>query len=146
MRRRHALVQGLSDQPRRRILHLSRRHPALRRRIGHRRYRLRGRASRRPVPCRLCGGKRRRAEFLAIARDELAPHLRANAISPGLIDPPSIEGLLKASGEMLIQSTPMKRLGQPQEVANIVCFRCSEWAGFITAETFHVNGGLQIAS
>lgn len=77
---------------------------------------------------------------------ELAPRVRVNAVSPGLIDTPLIEGLLKVAGEMLIQSTPTKRLGKPQEVARVVAFLCSDWASFITGETVHINGGLYIVS
>lgn len=53
---------------------------------------------------------------------------------------------LMASSEMLIQSTPMKRLEKPQEVARVVAFLCSDWASFITGETVHINGGLYIVS
>lgn len=77
---------------------------------------------------------------------ELAPRVRVNAVSPGLIDTPLIEGLLKVSGDVLIQSTPMKRLGKPLEVAQVIAFLCSDWASFVTGETVHINGGLYIVS
>jgi 3-oxoacyl-[acyl-carrier protein] reductase len=46
----------------------------------------------------------------------------------------------------LIDQTPLKRLGTPGEVANLVTFLCSDWASFITGESVHVNGGLYIGS
>lgn len=77
---------------------------------------------------------------------ELAPRVRVNAVSPGLIDGPMVQPLLRARGPELIEQTPLKRLGTPEEVARTVAFLCSDWASFITGETVHVNGGLYIGS
>ncbi|MEX2630162.1 MAG: SDR family NAD(P)-dependent oxidoreductase [Tistlia sp.] len=77
---------------------------------------------------------------------ELAPRIRVNCVSPGLIDTPLIKPLLAAKGDALIEATPLKRLGTVEEVARTVAFLCSDWAGFVTAETLHVNGGLYVAS
>jgi len=75
---------------------------------------------------------------------ELAPRIRVNAVSPGLIDTPLIQPLLKVRGQQLLDATPMKRLGQPEEVANVIAFLCSDLASFLTAETIHINGGLYV--
>jgi len=76
---------------------------------------------------------------------ELAPRgIRVNAVSPGLIDTPLIQPLLKARGAQLLEATPMRRLGRPEEVANVILFLCSDLASFITAETIHINGGLYV--
>ena len=77
---------------------------------------------------------------------ELAPKVRVNAVSPGLIDTPLIQPLLKTSGPALIDQTVLKRLGRPEEVATVIAFLCSDWASFVTAETVHINGGLHICS
>jgi 3-oxoacyl-[acyl-carrier protein] reductase len=77
---------------------------------------------------------------------ELAPKTRVNSVSPGIIDTPLVQPLLQKQGEKLIDATPMKRFGRPDEIGMVVAFLCSEWAGFITAETVHVNGGLYAAS
>lgn len=77
---------------------------------------------------------------------ELAPRVRVNAVSPGLIDTPLIQPLLKVGGPALIEQTPLKRLGRPEEVARVIAFLCSDWASFVTAETVHINGGLHVAS
>tara|TARA_B100000614_G_scaffold260442_1_gene287307 strand:+ start:5 stop:718 length:714 start_codon:yes stop_codon:yes gene_type:complete len=75
---------------------------------------------------------------------ELAPRIRVNAVSPGLIDTPLIQPLLKVRGPQLMDATPMHRLGKPDEVANVIAFLCSDLASFITAETVHINGGLYV--
>jgi 3-oxoacyl-[acyl-carrier protein] reductase len=77
---------------------------------------------------------------------ELAPRVRVNAVSPGLIDTPMVVPLLEARGPLLLDQTPLKRLGTPDEVARVIAFLCSDWASFITGETVHINGGLYIAS
>ena len=77
---------------------------------------------------------------------ELAPRVRVNAVSPGIIDTPLVQPLLEKQGPQLIAQTPLKRLGRPEEVGQTVAYLCSDWASFITAETIHINGGLYIAS
>lgn len=77
---------------------------------------------------------------------ELAPRIRVNAVSPGLIETPMVSSLVAANGRQLLEQTPLKRLGSPMEIAKAVAFLCSDGASFITAETLHVNGGLYIAS
>lgn len=77
---------------------------------------------------------------------ELAPRVRANAVSPGIIDTPLVRQLMEQQGARITEATPLKRIGLPAEVASAVAFLCSQSASFITGETLHVNGGLHIAS
>ena len=77
---------------------------------------------------------------------ELAPKIRVNAVSPGLIEGPMVQPLLAARGPQLMEATPLKRLGTADEVARCVLFLCSDAASFVTGETLHVNGGLHVAS
>jgi 3-oxoacyl-[acyl-carrier protein] reductase len=77
---------------------------------------------------------------------ELAPrNIRVNCVAPGPIDTPMVVPLLKARGPQLLEATPLRRIGQPEEVARVVAFLCSDWASFITGETVHINGGLHVA-
>jgi 3-oxoacyl-[acyl-carrier protein] reductase len=76
---------------------------------------------------------------------ELAPKVRVNAVSPGLIDTPMVGRLMDLQGDRLLDMTPLKRLGAPEEVGKVVAFLCSDWASFITAETIHINGGLYVS-
>ncbi|QAU32816.1 SDR family NAD(P)-dependent oxidoreductase [Janthinobacterium sp. 17J80-10] len=75
---------------------------------------------------------------------ELAPKTRVNALSPGIIATPMTKDLLAKNEQALLQNTPLKRLGTAEEVAGGIAFLCSPLAGFITAETLQVNGGLYI--
>ncbi|TDB04660.1 SDR family NAD(P)-dependent oxidoreductase [Halomonas marinisediminis] len=75
---------------------------------------------------------------------ELAPRTRVNAISPGLIDTRMMESLDAAKRQAMISSTPLQRLGRPDEIASVVDFLCSDAASFMTGESLQVNGGLYI--
>jgi 3-oxoacyl-[acyl-carrier protein] reductase len=76
---------------------------------------------------------------------ELAPTVRVNTVSPGLIETEMIKHRMATEGAKIVEPTALKRLGQPVEVATVIAFLCSDGASFITGETIHVNGGLYIA-
>lgn len=83
--------------------------------------------------------------ILALTRGlarELGPKTRVNAVSPGVIITPMTSRVLADRGDSIIQQTPLKRYGEPEEVANVIAFLCSEAASFITGEAIHVNGGI----
>lgn len=73
---------------------------------------------------------------------ELAPKTRVNCISPGLINTPMMQGMTEEKRRAMTETTPLKRLGEPREIADVVLFLCSQGASFMTGETLHVNGGL----
>ena len=73
---------------------------------------------------------------------ELGPAIRANAVSPGMIDTPMVARALAGKREEVIANTPLKRLGRPEEVASLIAFLCSDAASFITGEAILVTGGV----
>ena len=83
-----------------------------------------------------------------IAREMARKAITANVVCPGPTDTPLLDGIVEASddGEKVIgamaRAVPMKRVGQPQEVASAVAYLASEQAGFVTGQTLSVSGGL----
>ncbi len=86
-----------------------------------------------------------------IAREMARKGITANTVCPGPTQTPLIDEIVGASsdGNKVISSmagaVPMKRLGQPSEVASAVAYFASEAAGFVTGQTLSVSGGLTMA-
>lgn len=74
----------------------------------------------------------------------LAPHnIRVNAVGPGSIDTEMLAGV-NANPEamkMVMSRTPLKRIGTPREIGDVVAFLASPKASYITGETIYVDGG-----
>ena len=82
--------------------------------------------------------------MIAVTRSlaqELSPKIRVNAIAPGSIDTNLIASDSPQKRQSRIDSQIIKRMGQPQDIAQMVSFLVSKKASFITGQTFHVNGG-----
>ncbi len=75
---------------------------------------------------------------------ELAPKIRVNAIAPSLTDTPLAGGLLGSpeKAEASAQRHPLKRVGDPSEVAQVVRFLLGEDSGFMTGQILQIDGGM----
>jgi 3-oxoacyl-[acyl-carrier protein] reductase len=81
--------------------------------------------------------------FTKALAKELGPRgVRVNAVAPGYIDTELTQGLPEDLRGLLLQATPLGRLGEPRDVATAVRFLCSDEASFVTGEIMLVDGGL----
>jgi NAD(P)-dependent dehydrogenase (short-subunit alcohol dehydrogenase family) len=78
-----------------------------------------------------------RSQALTYARKGI----RINSISPGYINTPLLEILNKDVRDAMVAKQPIGRLGNPEEVANVVAFLVSDKASFITGASISVDGG-----
>ncbi|HMB07083.1 MAG TPA: SDR family oxidoreductase, partial [Isosphaeraceae bacterium] len=67
--------------------------------------------------------------------------IRVNAVAPGLIDSPMAAAIPEEVRAAMREVIPWKRLGRPEEVANVVLFLCSPLADYVTGQTVTVSGG-----
>jgi len=70
-----------------------------------------------------------------------------NSVAPGWVDTDMSADALQdpKSGEEILRTIPIGRVGKPEEIAGPVLFLCTEHASFITGEVFNVNGGAVLA-
>jgi len=66
--------------------------------------------------------------------------VRVNAISPGEIE----TAILSPGTEKIIPQIPMRRLGQPEEVAKAIYFLCTDASSYVTGAELHINGGQHV--
>lgn len=72
----------------------------------------------------------------------LAEHnIRVNAVAPGLIDTEIIADVPPEKIQSLIDATPISRIGQPEEIAELVAFLLSEKSSYVTGQTYVADGG-----
>jgi 3-oxoacyl-[acyl-carrier protein] reductase len=77
---------------------------------------------------------------------EFAPEgIRVNAVSPGLVDTAFHDVNVGEKYPHLIEKIPLRRVGQPDDLATAVLFLASDEASFVTGEILHVDGGHQVA-
>jgi NAD(P)-dependent dehydrogenase (short-subunit alcohol dehydrogenase family) len=79
---------------------------------------------------------------------EYAPTIRVNSVSPGMIRTPLTELLLVEAGlneyDAMVAKTPLGRVGNPDDIAGVVVFLCSDLARFITGQNIVIDGGMTL--
>lgn len=84
--------------------------------------------------------------FVQTLANEQAPNgIRVNAVCPGAIETGMTSlkrsPLTKKSAKQMVEAIPMKRMGTPEEIANVTAFLASDWASYVTGALWPVDGG-----
>ena len=80
----------------------------------------------------------------SLAQEVAARNITVNAVAPGFIQTDMTDVLPEAQKEAILASIPMKRMGATNEIAGTVAFLASDQAAYITGQTIHVNGGMNM--
>src|SRR5271166_4239412 len=79
---------------------------------------------------------------MAMAREVASRNITCNAVAPGFIETSMTSVLSEEFRQNAVKQIPLGRVGQPEDIANAVCFLASEEASYITGHVLNVNGGL----
>ncbi|MEI4487620.1 3-oxoacyl-ACP reductase FabG [Frigidibacter sp. MR17.14] len=94
------------------------------------------------VACHYAATKSAIIGFTKHLAAELGPFgIRVNALAPGRISTPMVNGVAREVNDAQVALTPMGRLGEPAEVADVALWLTSPEASFVTAQTIDVAGG-----
>jgi 3-oxoacyl-[acyl-carrier protein] reductase len=78
----------------------------------------------------------------ALAREIGSRGITVNCVAPGFIETDMTKSLSTEQVSKLVESVPLGRLGQADDIAHAVCYLASPHASYITGNTIHVNGGM----
>ncbi len=78
----------------------------------------------------------------ALARECAAYSVTANAVAPGFIDTELLQSMPPKKLAEYVEGIPLRRLGRPEEVAELIAYLASDAAGYVTGQTVRIDGGL----
>ena len=81
---------------------------------------------------------------MALAQEMATKGVTVNTVSPGYIGTDMVKAIRPEVLEKIVATVPVKRLGEPSEIASIVAWLASEEGGYATGADFSVNGGLHM--
>jgi len=82
---------------------------------------------------------------MALAQELASKGVTVNTVSPGYIGTDMVRAVKPEALEKIIATIPVKRLGEPEEIASIVAWIASDESGFATGADFSLNGGLHMS-
>ena len=80
----------------------------------------------------------------SLALELSSRNITVNSVAPGFIQSNMTDKLNEIQKNTILDRIPMKKLGNPEDIAKTVGFLCSDNANYITGQTIHVNGGLAL--
>lgn len=81
----------------------------------------------------------------SLAKEIGARGITVNAVAPGFIETDMAKALAETQRQSILKQIALNRLGEPEEVANVVNFLASNDAAYITGETININGGMYMS-
>jgi len=78
----------------------------------------------------------------SLAREVGSRSITVNVVAPGFINTDMTRDLNEDQRAAMLRDIPLKRLGEPGDIASVVAFLASDAAAYVTGQTIHVNGGM----
>jgi len=76
-----------------------------------------------------------------LSRELAGRRITVNAVAPGVVLTEMGQSIPATAREQMLNQIPLRRFGEPKEIAGAILFLCSDLASYITGQTLHVNGG-----
>ncbi|MCL2601224.1 MAG: 3-oxoacyl-[acyl-carrier-protein] reductase [Treponema sp.] len=80
----------------------------------------------------------------SLAKETASRSVRVNAVAPGFIESDMTAAIPEQAREKMAEQIPLKKMGQPEDVAELVCFLASDASAYITGQVIAVDGGMFI--
>ena len=77
-----------------------------------------------------------------VAKELASRNVRANAVAPGFIQTAMTDKLTEEVRDQMMNAIPLKKFGQPEDVANVVAFLASDASAFVTGQVLSICGGM----
>lgn len=79
-----------------------------------------------------------------LAKELAARKVRVNAVAPGMIETDMSAAVRNLAGDRIKEAIPLRRIGQPEEIAGVVAFLAGDGASYLTGQVIRVDGGLSL--
>jgi 3-oxoacyl-[acyl-carrier protein] reductase len=76
-----------------------------------------------------------------LSKELASRRINVNAVAPGVVLTEMGQSIPEAARQQMLAQIPLRRFGEPEEIANTILFLSSELSSYITGQTLHVNGG-----
>lgn len=76
-----------------------------------------------------------------LSRELASRRILVNAVAPGVVLTEMGASIPTAAREQMLTQIPMRRFGEPEEIASVILYLCSDLSSYVTGQTLHVNGG-----
>jgi 3-oxoacyl-[acyl-carrier protein] reductase len=76
-----------------------------------------------------------------LSKEVAARGITVNAVAPGVVLTEMGKSIPESVRQQMLNQIPLRRFGEPSEIANTILFLCSDLASYVTGQTIHVNGG-----